>query len=170
MWMRKIRLSETFESQSRRRRMHSPWFHGWTKMWVSHRRIPNCTSRYGERCRGSGKFCATSGVWWTYGGSAGGTSSTFEAVCRASKRSPTSTHKRCWIWKVLTYLPTGVTRELTCMCLGRILVFAPFTGVSLDGHIMLSSAEVRHNWLDVSINNPPPSSNPFWLCITFSSW
>lgn len=34
---------------------------------------------------------------------------------------------------------------------GRVLVFAPFTGVSLDGHIMLNSGEVRHNWLDVRI-------------------
>lgn len=32
----------------------------------------------------------------------------------------------------------------------RVLVFAPFTGISLDGHIMLNSGEVRHNWLDVS--------------------
>lgn len=31
---------------------------------------------------------------------------------------------------------------------GRTLVFAPFTGVSLDGHIMLYNGEVRHNWLD----------------------
>lgn len=34
---------------------------------------------------------------------------------------------------------------------GRILVFSFFTGVSLDGHIMLYSGEVRHNWLDVRI-------------------
>ncbi|GJQ86529.1 hypothetical protein Trydic_g10429 [Trypoxylus dichotomus] len=32
---------------------------------------------------------------------------------------------------------------------GRVLVFAPFTGVSLDGHIMLYTGEVRHNWLDL---------------------
>ncbi|KAJ8920872.1 hypothetical protein NQ315_015665 [Exocentrus adspersus] len=31
---------------------------------------------------------------------------------------------------------------------GRILVFSFFTGVSLDGHIMLYSGEVRYNWLD----------------------
>ncbi|KRT81909.1 hypothetical protein AMK59_5031 [Oryctes borbonicus] len=31
----------------------------------------------------------------------------------------------------------------------RVLVFAPFTGVSLDGHIMLYTGEVRHNWLDL---------------------
>ncbi|CAG9825367.1 unnamed protein product [Phaedon cochleariae] len=31
---------------------------------------------------------------------------------------------------------------------GRILVFSFFTGVSLDGHVMLFSGEVRHNWLD----------------------
>ncbi|KAK4879837.1 hypothetical protein RN001_007983 [Aquatica leii] len=35
---------------------------------------------------------------------------------------------------------------------GRILVFAPFTGVSLDGHVMLYNGEVRNNWLD-SIKN-----------------
>ncbi|KAJ3654985.1 hypothetical protein Zmor_014134 [Zophobas morio] len=35
---------------------------------------------------------------------------------------------------------------------GRTLVFAPFTGISLDGHIMLNSAEVRHNWLDLIKN------------------
>lgn len=35
---------------------------------------------------------------------------------------------------------------------GRILVFAPFTGVSLDGHIMLYSGEVRHNWLELIKN------------------
>lgn len=34
---------------------------------------------------------------------------------------------------------------------GRTLVFAHFTGISLDGHIMLNSGEVRHNWLDVSL-------------------
>lgn len=32
---------------------------------------------------------------------------------------------------------------------GRILVFSSFTGVSLDGHVMLFNGEVRHNWLDV---------------------
>lgn len=30
----------------------------------------------------------------------------------------------------------------------QVLVFSYFTGVSLDGHIMLFSGEVRHNWLD----------------------
>lgn len=35
---------------------------------------------------------------------------------------------------------------------GRTLVFAPFTGLSLDGHIMLNSGEVRNNWLDVNIH------------------
>ncbi|XP_066152992.1 T-cell activation inhibitor, mitochondrial [Euwallacea fornicatus] len=30
----------------------------------------------------------------------------------------------------------------------QILVFSYFTGISLDGHIMLFSGEVRHNWLD----------------------
>ncbi|KAF2902199.1 hypothetical protein ILUMI_03975 [Ignelater luminosus] len=35
---------------------------------------------------------------------------------------------------------------------GRILVFAPFTGLSLDGHVMLNSGEVRHNWLDLIKN------------------
>ena len=33
----------------------------------------------------------------------------------------------------------------------RILVFAPFTGVSLDGHVMLFTGDVKHNWIDVSI-------------------
>lgn len=32
---------------------------------------------------------------------------------------------------------------------GRVVVFAPFTGVSLDGHIMLNNADVRHSWLEV---------------------
>ncbi|KAJ8983345.1 hypothetical protein NQ317_003150 [Molorchus minor] len=31
---------------------------------------------------------------------------------------------------------------------GRILIFSSCTGISLDGHIMLYSGEVRHNWLD----------------------
>ncbi|RZC31974.1 T-cell activation inhibitor, mitochondrial, partial [Asbolus verrucosus] len=35
---------------------------------------------------------------------------------------------------------------------GRTLVFAPFTGISLEGHIMLNSGEVRHNWLDLIKN------------------
>lgn len=35
---------------------------------------------------------------------------------------------------------------------GKVLVFAPFTGISLDGHIMLNSAEVRHNWLELIKN------------------
>ncbi|KAF5290925.1 hypothetical protein FQA39_LY14531 [Lamprigera yunnana] len=35
---------------------------------------------------------------------------------------------------------------------GRVLVFAPFSGVSLDGHVMLYNGEVRNNWLD-SIKN-----------------
>lgn len=33
----------------------------------------------------------------------------------------------------------------------RILVFAPFTGVSLDGHVMLFTGDVKHNWIDVSM-------------------
>lgn len=32
----------------------------------------------------------------------------------------------------------------------RILVFAPFTGISLDGHVMLFTGDVKHNWIDVS--------------------
>ncbi|KAL3280920.1 hypothetical protein HHI36_004147 [Cryptolaemus montrouzieri] len=35
---------------------------------------------------------------------------------------------------------------------GKVLVFAPFTGISLEGHIMLNSAEVRHNWLELIKN------------------
>ncbi|CAH1955869.1 unnamed protein product [Acanthoscelides obtectus] len=38
--------------------------------------------------------------------------------------------------------------SIRCHLKGRILVFSFFTGVSLDGHIMLYSGEVRHNWLD----------------------
>lgn len=34
----------------------------------------------------------------------------------------------------------------------RVLVFAPFTGVSLDGHVMLNSGEVRHNWFELIKN------------------
>lgn len=33
---------------------------------------------------------------------------------------------------------------------GRVLVFAPFTGISLDGHVMLFTGDVKHNWIDVS--------------------
>lgn len=40
-------------------------------------------------------------------------------------------------------------REIINILRGRILVFAPFTGISLDGYVMLNSGEVRHNWLDV---------------------
>ncbi|XP_049950570.1 T-cell activation inhibitor, mitochondrial-like [Schistocerca serialis cubense] len=35
---------------------------------------------------------------------------------------------------------------------GRTLLFGNDTGVSLDGHIMLNSGEVRHNWLDLIKN------------------
>ncbi|KAJ8970873.1 hypothetical protein NQ314_000998 [Rhamnusium bicolor] len=38
--------------------------------------------------------------------------------------------------------------EVMYVLRGRTLVFSFFTGVSLDGHIMLYSGEVRHNWLD----------------------
>lgn len=31
----------------------------------------------------------------------------------------------------------------------RVLVFASFTGVSLDGHVMLYTGDVQRNWLDV---------------------
>ncbi|XP_058452037.1 T-cell activation inhibitor, mitochondrial [Malaya genurostris] len=31
----------------------------------------------------------------------------------------------------------------------RIVVFAPFTGVSLDGHVMLYTGDVQRNWLDL---------------------
>lgn len=33
--------------------------------------------------------------------------------------------------------------------LGRSLVFGRDTGISMDGHVLLNSGEVRHNWLDV---------------------
>ncbi|XP_060517081.1 T-cell activation inhibitor, mitochondrial isoform X2 [Cylas formicarius] len=36
----------------------------------------------------------------------------------------------------------------------RTLVFSYFTGISLDGHVMLFSGEVRHNWLDFIKNIP----------------
>jgi len=32
---------------------------------------------------------------------------------------------------------------------GRTVVFGSLTGVSLDGHIILSSSDVRHSWLDL---------------------
>lgn len=35
---------------------------------------------------------------------------------------------------------------------GRIIVFARASGVSLDGHVMLSTEDVQHNWLDVRRN------------------
>lgn len=33
---------------------------------------------------------------------------------------------------------------------GRKVVFASFSGVSLDGHVMLFTGDVQANWLDVS--------------------
>nr|XP_023025344.1 T-cell activation inhibitor, mitochondrial isoform X1 [Leptinotarsa decemlineata] len=38
--------------------------------------------------------------------------------------------------------------EIRNVLKGRILVFSYFTGISLEGHVMLYSGEVRHNWLD----------------------
>ncbi|KAK7792587.1 hypothetical protein R5R35_005307 [Gryllus longicercus] len=35
---------------------------------------------------------------------------------------------------------------------GRTLMFGNDTGVSMDGHVMLNSGEVRHNWLDLIKN------------------
>lgn len=35
--------------------------------------------------------------------------------------------------------------------LGRTIVFAPFTGVSMEGDVLLNTGDVRHNWLDVSL-------------------
>lgn len=35
--------------------------------------------------------------------------------------------------------------------LGRIVVFAPFTGVSMEGNVMLFTGDVQRNWLDVSM-------------------
>lgn len=44
--------------------------------------------------------------------------------------------------------------DLTWICFffvpGRTIVFAQASGVSLDGHVMLSTEDVQHNWLDVS--------------------
>lgn len=42
--------------------------------------------------------------------------------------------------------------EIKNMLKGRNLVFSNFTGVSLDGDIMLYTGEVRHNWLDLIKN------------------
>ncbi|XP_059616479.1 T-cell activation inhibitor, mitochondrial [Phlebotomus argentipes] len=36
----------------------------------------------------------------------------------------------------------------------RILVFAAFTGISLDGHVMLFTGDVQHNWMDFIRNIP----------------
>uniref|UniRef100_A0A1L8E2U1 Putative t-cell activation inhibitor mitochondrial n=1 Tax=Nyssomyia neivai TaxID=330878 RepID=A0A1L8E2U1_9DIPT len=36
----------------------------------------------------------------------------------------------------------------------RILVFAAFTGISLDGHVMLFTGDVQHNWIDFIRNIP----------------
>ncbi|XP_067007354.2 T-cell activation inhibitor, mitochondrial [Anabrus simplex] len=44
--------------------------------------------------------------------------------------------------------------ELMHVLHGRTLMFGNDTGVSLDGHIMLNSGEVRHNWLDLLKNLP----------------
>jgi hypothetical protein len=38
-----------------------------------------------------------------------------------------------------------------CLLKKRILVFAPFTGISLDGHVMLFTGDVQSNWLDVRL-------------------
>lgn len=37
---------------------------------------------------------------------------------------------------------------------GRTLVFGSHTGISFDGHVLLNSGEVRHNWLDFIKNIP----------------
>lgn len=37
---------------------------------------------------------------------------------------------------------------------GRIVVFAPFTGVSLEGHVMLFTGDVLNSWLDFIKNIP----------------
>lgn len=40
----------------------------------------------------------------------------------------------------------------TCqMYAGRTIVFAQTSGVSLDGHVMLFTGDVQHNWLDVCL-------------------
>lgn len=46
--------------------------------------------------------------------------------------------------------------------LGRTIVFARTSGVSLDGHVMLSTEDVQHNWLDVSLMWHP--FNNFAIC------
>lgn len=35
---------------------------------------------------------------------------------------------------------------------GRVVMFAQASGVSLDGHVMLFTGDVQHNWLDVRNN------------------
>jgi len=35
------------------------------------------------------------------------------------------------------------------LCLGKTVVFGRETGVSLGGHVILNSGEVRSNWLDL---------------------
>lgn len=37
---------------------------------------------------------------------------------------------------------------------GRIVVFAPFTGISLEGHVMLFTGDVLNNWIDFIKNIP----------------
>lgn len=37
---------------------------------------------------------------------------------------------------------------------GRTVLFAPCSGVSLDGHVMLFTGDVHRNWLDVRHGKP----------------
>ncbi len=49
-------------------------------------------------------------------------------------------------------------RELTGLVAGRTVVFGRYSGVSLDGHLVLFSGEVRSNWLKV-IKRVPASND-----------
>lgn len=55
--------------------------------------------------------------------------------------------------KSLDHLHKMHPDEMNCLK-GRTIVFACISGVSLDGHIMLSTEDVQHNWLDLFKNIP----------------
>lgn len=51
-----------------------------------------------------------------------------------------------YLSSVVALIPTDI------LYAGRTVIFGRDTGISFDGHILLNSGEVRHNWLDVSLN------------------
>ncbi|XP_055386140.1 T-cell activation inhibitor, mitochondrial [Condylostylus longicornis] len=55
--------------------------------------------------------------------------------------------------KTLERLANMYEKE-TRMLQGRVVVFAPFTGVSLEGHVMLFTGDVLSSWLDFIKNIP----------------